>query len=188
MRLPRERQQSVRARGVVLLTLLMALAFMGIALMAAADVAWLTRQRERERELLWVGDQYRKAILRYYLGAPQGGGRSLPAKLEDLLEDNRYPTPVHHLRRLYPDPITGSTEWGELRIGDRIIGVYSLSEKQPLKQDGFDAAYEQFAGKTSYRDWVFAARLPRRLTPSQPSSPASAANPTDPPRPPRKRS
>jgi type II secretory pathway pseudopilin PulG len=151
-----------RERGVVLLALLMAMALGGVALMAATDVAWLTRQREREQELLFVGDQYRKAILRYYVGAPPGTGRMLPAKLEDLLDDDRYPTPTHHLRRLYADPITGDTEWGELRIDGRIAGVYSKSEKQPLKQAGFALNEQQFAGKAMYREWVFVPRLPGR--------------------------
>jgi type II secretory pathway pseudopilin PulG len=145
-----------RERGVVLLALLLALALAGIGLMAAVDVWSVTRQREREKELLFVGDQYRQAIQRYYYGAPSGSGRVLPASLDVLLEDDRYPIPVHHLRRLYPDPITGSIEWGLVHAGEQIAGVYSLSEAKPIKQAGFPAAYQFFADKMSYRDWVFA--------------------------------
>lgn len=166
--------------GVVLLALLIALVLGGIALMAAADVASVARQRAREQELLFVGDQYRKAILRYYMGAPAGMRRTLPAKLEDLLEDDRFPKPVHHLRRLYPDPITGSTDWGLLRAADRIAGVYSLSDKQPLKQAGFEPVYEQFSGKAAYREWLFLISI-RGLTVVLPGTAASApsfASPT----------
>jgi type II secretory pathway pseudopilin PulG len=163
-----------RSRGLVLLAFLLALALGGIALMAAADVWSLSRQRAREQELLFVGDQYRKAILRYYLGAPSGAGRALPASLEDLLEDTRYPVPVHHLRRLYPDPITGSAEWGVVRVGERIAGIYSLSEKEPVKQAGFAPGYQQFSGKTSYREWVFAPPIPRRGAVAAPPSPAAS--------------
>lgn len=138
-----------------MLALLLGLALGGIALMAAVDVWSLARQRIREQELLFVGDQYRRAIQRYYFGAPRGTGRVLPTSLEDLLEDNRYPVPVRHLRRLYPDPITGSAEWGVLRVGQRVAGVYSLSEKQPVKRTGFAPGYEQFGDKAAYRDWVF---------------------------------
>jgi type II secretory pathway pseudopilin PulG len=177
-------------RGVVLLALLLALALGGIALMAAVDVWAIERQRSREQELLFVGDQYRKAIQRYYLGGPAAGRRTLPANLEDLLEDNRYPVPVRHLRRLYPDPITGSAEWGVLRVGDRIAGVYSLSEKTPIKQAGFAPIYQQFADKTAYREWVFAPQLRGLSTvanPAQPATPASGAASPNPPRTPVRR-
>ena len=164
------------ARGIVLLALLLVLALSGIGLMAAVDVWSLTRQRERESELLFVGDQYRQAIQRYYYGAPPGGGRALPRSLESLLDDDRYPVPVHHLRRLYRDPITGSSDWGIVRAGDRIVGVYSTSEAQPLKQAGFPKGYQFFSDKSSYRDWVFAFVGPRRSSigaavPATPSSP-----------------
>ena len=141
---------------MVLLALLLAMALGSILLMTGMDVWWAARQRAHEQELLFVGDQYRQAIQRYYFGAPPGGPRVLPARLEDLLEDNRYPMPVRHLRRLYPDPITGSADWGIVRFGDRISGVYSLSEKTPIKQAQFAPVYQQFNGKTSYREWVFA--------------------------------
>lgn len=151
-----------RARGVVLLALLLALALSGVALMAAVDVWSVTRQREREAELLYVGNEYRLAIQRYYFAAPPGGGRAYPPSLEALLEDDRYPVAQHHLRRIYPDPITGSTDWGLVHAGDRIMGVYSLSEAKPIKQAGFPQPYQIFDEKTSYRDWVFAFVVPRR--------------------------
>jgi type II secretory pathway pseudopilin PulG len=171
-----------RERGVVLLALLLALALGGIAVMAAVDVWSVTRQRAAEEELLFVGDQYRKAILRYYLGAPPGTRRVLPATLEDLLEDDRNLVPIHHLRRLYPDPITGSTEWGALRIGDRIAGVYSLSEKEPIKKARFAPSLQQFTDKTTYREWVFVVSIPGRgpisATPPAAGAPAEGI-PTD---------
>jgi type II secretory pathway pseudopilin PulG len=142
--------------GFMLLGLLILLALSGISLMASVDVWTLQRQREREQQLLFVGDEYRQAIRRYFFAAPPGTPRNLPSRLELLLEDDRYPVPVRHLRRLYPDPITGKAEWGELRVGGRISGIYSLSEAQPLKQAGFSNNYEGFSGKTRYQDWVFA--------------------------------
>ena len=151
-----------RGLGVVLLALLLVLALGGIGLMAAVDVWSVTRQREREQELLFVGNQYRQAIQRYYFATPSGGPRVLPDSVDALLADDRFPIPVHHLRRAYPDPITGTAEWGFVRVGDRILGVYSRSEAAPLKQAGFAPGYQQFNDKTSYRDWVFAFIPPRR--------------------------
>lgn len=168
------------ARGVVLLALLVAMALLAVGLMNSVDVWRMSRQREREQELLFVGDQYRQAIRRYYSAAPRGGQRGYPPSLELLLDDDRFPTPVHHLRRAYPDPITGKAEWGLLKAGDRIVGVYSLSEAAPIKQAGFSQAHQAFKDATSYKDWVF-AYVPRRGV-VVPATPASGTPPTTPPR------
>src|SRR2546423_1616099 len=139
-------------RGVVLLALLLAM-MIGAILSMAAAAAWSTaRQREREAELLFAGDQYRQAIRSYYYAAPRGQARVLPSRLDDLVEDNRSSMSMHHLRRPYPDPITSSADWGLVMRGDRIAGVYSQSEAQPLKQAGFDATHAGFEEKKSYRD------------------------------------
>lgn len=140
----------------MLLALLIVLTLGGIGLMAAVDVWAVARQREVEKQLLFAGDQYRQAILRYYFAAPRGTPRVLPARLDDLLADDRFPTPLQHLRRPYPDPVTGTAEWGELRIGGRLAGVYSTSDKRPIKQAGFEPAYAKFEGRSSYRGWLFA--------------------------------
>ena len=145
-----------RGRGVVMLAFLLALALVGLGAAAAFDVWSVTRQREREQQLLFAGHQFRAAIRDYYYGGPAGGGRSLPPNLDVLLDDDRFPVPVHHLRRLYADPMTGSTDWGLLMVGDRIMGVYSKSEAPPVKQKGFALIDSTFEDKTSYRDWVFA--------------------------------
>ncbi len=142
-------------RGFMLMGLLVVMALGGIALMAAVDVWTLQRQREREQQLLFVGDAYRQAIRDYYFGSPPGSPRTLPTSLDALLEDDRYPKAVHHLRRPYPDPMTGKAVWGELRVGDFIAGVFSLSEAHPIKQAGFSMADAGFAEKASYKDWIF---------------------------------
>jgi type II secretory pathway pseudopilin PulG len=144
-----------KPRGVMLLALLLGLALSGIALMGAVDVWTLQTQREREQQLLFAGDQYRLAIQRYFYAAPQGMPKSLPLSFESLLEDDRFPMPVRHLRRLYPDPITGKP-WGEVRTEDgRLSGVYSTSEAMPVKQAGFSHIDQSFSEQPSYQKWVF---------------------------------
>lgn len=139
----------------MLISLLIALAVGGIALMAGVDL-WATyRQREREVQLLFVGDQYRRAIRSYYFAAPAGTPRVLPRSVSDLLQDDRYALPLRHLRRAYPDPITASPEWGELRVDGRLSAVFSTSQQKPMKQAGFAMAYENFALQDRYQDWVF---------------------------------
>ena len=149
------------ARGMMLLGLLLMLMLSSIALMGAAEVWSTTRQHEQESELLFVGTQYQQAIRRYYYAAPSGKARMLPARLENLLSDDRFDVPVHHLRRLYPDPVTGSSDWGLVLVDDRIVGVHSPSDARPLKQTGFAPAQAGFEAKSSYKEWVFLFMPPR---------------------------
>lgn len=148
-------QSPVTSYGFTYIGLLIFIALMGIAL-AGTGVVWHTQvRREKERELLFVGDQFRRAIGQYYERSP-GGGKRFPQSLDDLLLDKRYVATQRYLRRVYLDPITGKAEWGFVKgPEDRIVGVYSLSEDAPLKRAGFPANYEDFEGKEHYRDWRF---------------------------------
>lgn len=126
----------------------------GIGL-AKAGMVWQTEvQREREKELLFIGEQYAMAIASYYENTPSGL-KQYPASLEDLLQDNRFPVVRRHLRKLYSDPITGGEEWGLIKEQGRITGVYSLSRAQPLKQAGFPDKFADFSKAGNYQDWQF---------------------------------
>jgi type II secretory pathway pseudopilin PulG len=122
--------------------------------LALIGEVWHTSSvREKEAELLFVGNEYRKAIERYYLSGPQ---RQYPKSLSDLVKDPRQPGTVRYLRRLYPDPITGRDEWGLVKSADGgFAGVYSLSESTPLKASDFAVRDAAFEGKTKYSDWQF---------------------------------
>ncbi|MEW6677416.1 MAG: type II secretion system protein [Pseudomonadota bacterium] len=146
-----------RPQGFVLLWLLFWVAGLGVG-MAALGTLWQTAsQREKEAELLFVGDQYRKAIEAYHRRSP-GGQPRYPARLEDLLQDPRFPQTVRHLRRLYVDPLTGKAEWGIVKAADGgIAGVYSLAATAPRKTGGFPARYADFAGSDTYQGWQFQA-------------------------------
>ncbi|MDD0974759.1 type II secretion system protein [Pseudomonas fontis] len=142
--------------GFTYLGVLLLIALMGIALAATGELWSTVAQRERERELLWVGTQYAQALRSYYRTSP--GLAQYPQTLDDLLKDPRFPGTKRHLRQLYQDPITRSDDWGLLRSVDgRITGVYSRSQQLPLKQSGFAAQWADFAGLTHYADWQFAA-------------------------------
>jgi type II secretory pathway pseudopilin PulG len=137
-------------RGLVLLTLLIALMLVSIALTGALDVWALQRRRQQEEQLLFVGNQYRQAIQRYYRA-----GRVYPMSVDDLLEDNRFQVPLHHLRRAYPDPITGKNDWLFLRQDDRFFGIYSSSNASPIKRANFPARYVDFETAKTYAEWQF---------------------------------
>jgi type II secretory pathway pseudopilin PulG len=160
----------VHERGIVMLALLLALALASIALLAGLDVWALEKQRRQEEELLFIGDQYRLAIQRYYRA-----GRSLPQSIDDLLEDKRFPVPLHHLRRAYADPMTGNNDWRFLFDGDRISGVYSSSERVPIKRANFPRAYAFFANAQTYADWKFFYLPPGQSGNAVPPTPLAPA-------------
>lgn len=146
----RRAPRTARESGLVLLALLIALMLMSIALAGALDVWSMQRRREQEKQLLFAGNQYRLAILRYYRV-----GRAYPATVDELLDDTRFPKPLHHLRFAYPDPVTGKNDWVPMLQGDRFYGVFSRSEEATIKRAGFPRQYEDFEGATTYDGWKF---------------------------------
>jgi len=148
-------------QGFVYIALLIGLSIIGIGLGATSEVWTQTRQREKEQELLFVGNQIRQAITRFYL-RPAPAARRFPLSLDELVEDRRVPDqPQRYLRRVYADPMTRSTEWGEVRLADgTLVGVYSLSKDVPIKQVGFARRDKDLAEKEQYSEWVFRSALP----------------------------
>jgi len=144
-----------RAAGFTYLGVLFVVAVM-LAVMGVIGEVWHTmQQREKEQELLFVGNQFRLAIGRYYEQSPPPVKR-FPPDLEALLKDQRVPGTRRHLRKLYRDPITGKTEWGLVpAVGGGIVGVYSLSDAPPLKIANFSGLDREFEGKLHYSEWVF---------------------------------
>jgi type II secretory pathway pseudopilin PulG len=158
----------VKQQGFTYLTLLFALAILSGGLALAGEVWETSAKREKEAELLHVGNEYRKAIERYFVS----GTRQYPRSLADLVKDPRQPGTVRHLRKLYPDPVTGKDEWGLVKAADGgIAGVYSLSDGSPLKVAGFAVRDASFEGKAKYSDWQFIYALP--TTPAQEQKPAA---------------
>lgn len=148
-------RQPGRIGGFTYISLLAIIAIMGIVLGAAGEVWHMALKREKERELLFVGDQFRRAIRLYYEHTP-GQGRRYPESLKDLLSDPRYPSTRRYLRKIYTDPVSGSTEWGLVKgPAGEIIGVHSLSEDEPIKKSNFSLVDKKFEGRTKYTDWVF---------------------------------
>jgi len=143
-----------RQAGVTFLVLLFAIAIGGIALSGAAVVWQMEVRREKEKELLFVGEEFRRAIASYANTSP-GGRRNYPAKLEDLLLDKRFPMPVRHLRRIYRDPLTADGEWTLIRQQGRIIGVASKSLEKPIKIAGLGTMQSDFEGAKTYAEWRF---------------------------------
>ena len=135
--------------GFTYLAVLVTVAIMATALAAAGGVWSQAAQREKERELLFIGEQFRQAIALYYWRTP-GGAHQYPKDLEALLEDKRWPVTQRYLRKIYRDPLTNNQDWGVVAApGDAgIMGVYSKSDGTPIKTTVFPEA-------RSYSDWKF---------------------------------
>ncbi|NTV70185.1 MAG: type II secretion system protein [Azonexaceae bacterium] len=143
-----------RQAGFTFIGLLFAIAIAGIAL-AGTGILWhMESRREKEKELLFIGEEYRHALSSYYDKSP-GVAKQFPEKLEDLLQDKRFPIPVRHLRRIYRDPMTLDGQWELIRQEGRIIGVASRSPDKPIKVAGFSADQGDFEGAERYSEWRF---------------------------------
>jgi type II secretory pathway pseudopilin PulG len=170
--------------GFTYLTVLFIVAVITAGLALVGEVWETAAKREKETELLFIGNQYRQAITRYYLA----GKNLYPRALEDLLKDPRQPGTVRYLRRAYQDPFTGKAEWGIVKAPDGgIQGVYSLSEEKPLKMANFKVRDAGFESAKTYADWKFVysplapgQAAPKPATPGAPTAPAAApaAKPT----------
>lgn len=171
--------------GFAYLWLLMVIALAGLGLSAAAEIYATSVRRDKENELIGVGRQFRNAIGRYYEMQLTAGKHEYPTSLDDLLQDKRSPGVRRHLRKIFVDPMTQTPDWGLLRVSGRIVGVHSLSEAAPIKQDQFEVEEMGFRRKAKYRDWIFTyppdllqrtgAALPDIATP-YPGVPAASAN------------
>lgn len=148
--------RAARSRGFTYLGVLFLMSLLALTA-AMASAVWSTAQRrENERELVFVGQQFQAAIERYRQRST-GSDAPYPPRLEDLVRDARAVRVQHHLRQLYPDPMTGNTQWGLIRLPDGgIVGVHSRSEREPLRRS-FIGAHVGLSNAASYRDWRFVA-------------------------------
>lgn len=134
---------------------LFALAILSLLTTRALQNLQTNERREREEELLFVGQAYMNAIAAFYEQSP-GTLKRYPENLQALLLDTRAVRTRRPLRRLYLDPIGASADWGVVTMPDGgITGVYSLSKKAPIKVDNFPAQFSTFAGAKSYQEWKF---------------------------------
>lgn len=153
---------ATRQQGLAYLAVLFAVALLGLGLASTGTLWSQASWRQKEQQLLDVGSAYRDAIRRYYENSP-GAVMRYPQALDELLLDQRHLGTVRYLRRRYADPITGSQEWGIVRAPDGgVMGVYSLSDRLPLKTGGFDTKNLAFSGSSTYSEWRF-VHLPQQL-------------------------
>lgn len=153
------------SRGFTLVAVVVAMAVMAILMDVAVQTVTFQRQREKEEELIFRGQQYVEAIRLFR--ARQG---RFPLTLKELAEAK-----PRVLRKVWLDPITGKNDWVPVFLGEEggnvekagggipvpkpspdserqsqargpIIGVRSRSCKEAIK------LYE---GRSRYCEWKF---------------------------------
>ncbi|MDB5813870.1 MAG: hypothetical protein JWN23_987 [Rhodocyclales bacterium] len=146
------------AQGFAYLFLLFAMVVIGLLLAAFGQNWSTTTQREREAELLFIGQQFSAALTSYRKQTP-AGRPDKPATLQELVEDDRFPFPVRHLRQIFRDPMTGKRDWDVQLANGRIVSIRSRSEKRALRHTL--PVYISISADTkespTYHDWQFVA-------------------------------
>lgn len=151
-----------RQRGFTYVAVLILVATLGTVGAAYGELASHAAQREKESELLFVGDQYRRAIASYYRKEQR-----YPASIAELLQDKRYPMPVRHLRKAYLDPVTGGPFLAVPAPAGGIMGVASTSQEKPIKSGNFLERDAAFAKAKTYAEWRFLHVPPSPIGPGQ---------------------
>lgn len=149
--------QNFKQIGMAYSIALLLSAMTALLLLAVIQNTQHALQREKEKQLLYVGNAFVLAIKSYYSVSP-GLKHNYPTTLNDLLEDKRFIRwpPKRHLRKIYYDPITNSKEWGLIYDENKNIkGIYSLSDEKPIKVNNFPAPFRHFKNKYKYSDWKF---------------------------------
>ncbi len=142
-------------RGFTLLAVIAAMLLLALA--SNSMMTYVSQQalREREAELLRIGQLYAQAIGAFYEASP-GSVKRWPRALEDLVEDQRFVGIKRHLRQVYADPMTRSTNWGLVIAADGgLAGVYSRSDAAPIRSAAMELGALSLAPARRYTDWQF---------------------------------
>jgi type II secretory pathway pseudopilin PulG len=145
------------SEGFTYIAALFMVVIVGIMLGAVGQSMSVIMKREKEKELIFRGLQYRDAIERW-------SKKGVPLKdLKDLVEpavsSNVDRSKDRLLRKLYKDPMTEEGKWKTLpNPPDPIQGIYgvaSTSNEEPFKQGNFPEIIKGFEGKKKYSEWEF---------------------------------
>ena len=101
-------------RGYAYLLVMFMLALLIVGTMAVVPNVLIEGKREREREMIWRGEQYKRGI-RLYVSHRTNAAHRLPTSLEALVKG----VPgVHFLRQAYKDPMNSKDgSWRLIYVG-----------------------------------------------------------------------
>ena len=161
--------------GFTYLGLIILVSVIGMVGAATLKIGALMQRAQAEEELLDIGAAFSAALQSYAQVTPKGQPLQ-PPSLQELLKDPRTPALRRHLRKIFVDPVTASTEWGIVYQADKVgvVAVYSRSHARPLKIGNFDARFVGFDARQQLSDWKFVAGA---IAPALPAPVATAAPP-----------
>jgi type II secretory pathway pseudopilin PulG len=163
--------------GFTYMGMLVIIMIIGITSAVVGESWKIAAKREKEKELLWRGNQFRLAISRYYNDPKHL--HQYPTEWSDLTGESGSFSTIRYLRKKYKDPMTGQFDWaldppppppggsitvgggGSVEIGEHFGGVHSVSDAEPLKKSNFDLEDVKFTNvsgagrKARYSDWQF---------------------------------
>ena len=154
-----------KLNGFAYVMLLVAIALLSLLASGVLQLGSQLSRQHAEQALLDIGGEFQRALYSYSgtsaTASAAGGNRTAvtakgPRTLEELLRDDRTASIKRHLRQIYADPMTASTQWGVVKDpAGFILGVYSKSQERPIKQANFDLLQAHFEGAESYSTWIF---------------------------------
>jgi type II secretory pathway pseudopilin PulG len=145
----------LKQRGFTYIAVLVAMLMLALASQGVMTSVSQQAQREREADLLRIGQVYAQAIGAYYEASP-GRIKRWPGSLNDLIEDRRLVTVKRHIREVYPDPITRLANWELILAPDGgIQGVRSQSVAAPIRAGAIDLGAITLEPASRYADWQF---------------------------------
>ena len=116
--------------GYVLLLVMMVATLLLISLTAAAPSIYVEGQREKEKELIFRGEQYARAIMLFHQQF-----KRYPISVKELLHTNN----MSFLRHAYRDPMSRSGQWRFIHatgtgiiLDSKILGPPGKQNKSPL--------------------------------------------------------
>jgi type II secretory pathway pseudopilin PulG len=121
-----KRRQNRRSRrnesGYALVMVMFMLAMLVLVMSEAAPTVLSSIQREKEAELVWRGNQYKRGIRLYYLKLNR-----FPTSLDDLTKPK---TGIRFMRQAYKDPMNGvDGSWRLIYVGPNGQLIGSLSDR-----------------------------------------------------------
>lgn len=130
-------------QGYILLMLLFFLTLLIVAMAAAVPYAKVAIKRDKEEELIHRGNQYARAIGRYY----KRFGR-YPASIDQLENTNN----MRFLRKRYKDPMTGKDDWTLIHFGEAQVRTSGLNGPGTSNTTGVGTPASSLASKNQSGD------------------------------------
>src|ERR1700738_3758816 len=108
------RQPNRNQRGYAYMLVMFLLALLIVSTMSAVPNVLIEGRREREQEMIWRGNQYKRAI-RLFVSHRTNSNHRLPTSLEELTKGR---PGVHFLRQAYKDPMNKKDgSWRLIYVG-----------------------------------------------------------------------